>query len=170
LDNLEGQRRWLAAGFGCALLLTSLLAFHGAWWMMGPNSHLEATRMRQINRQLADFVEQRASPQKAQFIVFPVTTQFVNGDSLKFELYKRRVTNVSTLAHVFLVPDVAATISAADYLVVFDEDEPTILRWLPRVDQYGQLRKQLIADPRFEKVFEIPAADDQHKISIYARK
>ena len=105
LVRLTGHGRWIAAGFCTALLVTAVSVFHWTYWYWAPTSHLEAVRRHEVLRQLVDYFETHVDENEGQTIVLPLLSQFVNAETLKFELQKRRLWNVTIISYFFSVAD-----------------------------------------------------------------
>jgi hypothetical protein len=163
--------RWIAVGFCAALCITSLVVFHwAAWSPLDTSSHLMAARRQAIIRELGDYLESEAVAQTKEIIFFPVSTQFLNMSTLQFELQKRRLENVETVWNIFSPDGQRGALDYADYVILFDEDDPDILRFLPDAALYSQTRRLVIANPFFKEKLELTTADGFHKIRVYARK
>jgi hypothetical protein len=169
LARVKNYGRWIAVGFGAALLTTSAAAFHWAWPILGTSSHLTAGRRNGIIQQLGDYIESHVADYTNQMLFFPAITQFVNSGTLLFELQKRRVENVNTVSHIFSFAGQRAALGGADYVILFDESDPDILP-LPDKAYYSQVKALVVSDPSFAKKLDLPTADLQYKISVYARK
>ena len=63
-----------------------------------------------------------------------------------------------------------AALANADHVILFDEDDPEIIQYLPGASLYSQVRPLVVGDPAFKKDLEFLKADGIHKISIYTRK
>ena len=143
LLQLKNYGRWVAVGFCAGLLLTSAAVFDWAWWPLGTISHLTATRRHEIIQRLADYIE--AGGDKAPTVFFPVITQFVNGNTLQFELQKRRVKNAN-IEQLHSLDGQRDALAAADYVVLFDEIDPDILRSFPEMAFYRQVIALVVAE------------------------
>lgn len=163
--------RWIAVGFCAALSITSVVVFHwAAWAPLRTSSHLMAARRQGIIRELGDYLESQAVAQTKEIIFFPVSTQFLNMSTLQFELHKRRLENVETIWNIFSPDEQRGALNEADYVILFDEDDPDILRFLPDAALYSQTRRLVVANPFFKEGLELATADGFHKIRVYARK
>jgi hypothetical protein len=171
LRRWEGFGRWIAVAFVVALLVTSAVTFAWPSWLVS-NSHYESTRRNEIIRRVADYFESNSKAYAQETIFFPVITQYLNSDTLQFELKKRRLDNinVSAGALAYTLDDERAALKTADQVILFDEHDPDILGWLPGAKLYDQVRAFIVADPALESRLELPTFDGRFSISVFSRK
>lgn len=165
LTTMKNYGRPIAIGFAAALLITSMAVFHWTWWVMPTISHLTATRHYEVLRQLADYFESHADEHAKETIVFPVSAEYVTPETLQFEFQKRRLKNINTVSYLFSVAQQRAALKLADYVVLFDKDDPALETRFPDLGFYSQVIA--LVELGFEKEFEIQAADLHHKIAVY---
>jgi hypothetical protein len=169
LIRLGHYGRWVAVGFGGALLLTSAAVVDWPWSNQIPSSHLEAARHYDIIRHVGDYLESRSDDFADEITFFPVISDYLNPQIMQFELQKRRVKFESS-SYLPTMTAQRAALANADHVILFDEDDPEIIQYLPGASLYSQVRPLVVGDPAFKKDLEFLKADGIHKISIYTRK
>lgn len=174
LRPVKRYGRWVAAGFCGALCITALYVVSTMNdWPYSPlptDSYASAARHWEAIRRIADFFASRSKSQANASIFFPVITQFINADTLRFELYKRGVENVATNSHRFSLDDQRAALEQSDYVILFDEDDPDILSFLlPDMSIYSRVIEIVTSNPLFEESFKYTTTAG-HSVVVYARK
>jgi hypothetical protein len=165
---------WITAGLCGALCITALcvasMMIDWPYSALPTDSYLSATRHWDAIRRIADYFASRSKPQTRVAIFLPAITQFINADTLQFELYKRGIGNVETISHLFSLDDQRATLERSNYVILFDVDDPDILSFLlPDRSLYPRIREIIISNPAFEESFNYRSTAG-HTIEVYARK
>lgn len=160
-----------AIGFATVLLISSAAIFHWPWWWGTPRNHFEAAQRFEIIRKIGDYLEFHVHDDPKQLVIFSHKTTFFNEPILGFELQRRRLREVRVVGlNVNNLGELQSFVATADYAVLFDEDDPEILRWTPGSALGSQMRAFVVNDPTFQKGLTVPTADGDHVITIYARK
>jgi hypothetical protein len=174
LTTAKSYGQWIATGFCGALCITALsvasLMVDWPYSALPTNSYVSAVRNWDAIRRVADYFASRSKLQTHVMIFFPAITQYVNADTLDFELYKRGVKNVETVSHIYSPEDYRWTLERTNFVVLFDEDDPDVLSFLlPDRSLFYRVRETVTSDPSFEEGFKYVSTTG-HAIRIFARK
>src|SRR5262249_10742336 len=115
------------------------------------------------------YLESHSDVYAVESIFFPAVSNYLNPANVLFELQKRRI-KYEFSSYLPTVTGQRAALANADRVILFDEDDPEIIQFLPGANLYSQVRPLVVGDPAFQKDLELLNADGIHKISIYARK
>jgi hypothetical protein len=171
LLRLGHYGRWAAVGLVSVLLLTSATAFvWPSYNYKNPSSHLEAGGYFEILRRAGDYFELHSQNYAEDIIVFPVISWYFNPNTLRFEFQKRGLRMNGGLSFLGSLNAQTTALATADHVILFDEDDPEILRYIPGASLYNQVRPLVVGDPAFKKDLVLQSADETHSISIYSRK
>lgn len=166
-------------GFAAGLLVisASIFRWHTINWQWNDGlgvphteqAHLLSGRRYELIRRFANYFEVHAGEYTKDSFFFPVLTMYFNPSILQFELQKRGLENTHIISTPTSLTAQRAALAKADNVLLFDEDDPEILRWSPNKAFYGQMRALVVNDRAFTKALEVPTADLIHKISLYRR-